>query len=567
MHWLACEDRQTLADGERGSYLRPALTGSLQRCPASVGRKGVRVRRPVGFLRAGAVLVLAVVGMLAWGASAFAASQTFTPSGGSEQPFTVPAGVTQVQVRAVGGAGQPGNGCNPGAAGAGGAGAKATAMLPVSVGETLYVDFGVGASGGAIACKSSAGGTGGGASDVRTVSGTLTSRLIVAGGGGGGGAAYGDVEPFLSSGGAGGSASALVGDGKPGIGNLNEAGAAEAEGGGGQGGTENSGGSGGSASEGLSPGSNGELGSGGAGSTPGPFFDGGGGGGGGGYYGGGGGAAGGLAGGGGGAGSSFITPKASGPSVEADESDPQEVVISFTEAGGSTGPTGPTGATGSTGPTGATGSTGATGPTGITGSTGATGPTGVTGSTGPTGATGNTGNTGATGNTGSTSVTGSTETTQSTDTSTAPNGSGPPSTGRGEVLGSITASISSTQVAALLRQDLTPTGKGAKIASLLKSSGFTLTFAAPEAGTAVIDWYQLPPGAILAMKTRAKPVLVASGRMAFSAAGTAKIKLRLTAAGKRLLTGTKSLKLTAKGAFTPTGNSPVVATKAFVIYR
>ncbi|MFI8626259.1 collagen-like protein, partial [Bacillus altitudinis] len=84
---------------------------------------------------------------------------------------------------------------------------------------------------------------------------------------------------------------------------------------------------------------------------------------------------------------------------------------------GSTGVTGPTGATGSTGvtgPTGATGSTGITGPTGATGSTGVTGATGATGSTGVTGATGSTGPTGATGSTGVTGPTGATGTTGAT---------------------------------------------------------------------------------------------------------------------------------------------------------
>ena len=60
------------------------------------------------------------------------------------------------------------------------------ALLSVSVGQTLYiyvgsVDFNGG--GGAGQC----GGIGGGATDIRTISGNLTSRLIVAGGGGGGG--------------------------------------------------------------------------------------------------------------------------------------------------------------------------------------------------------------------------------------------------------------------------------------------------------------------------------------------------------------------------------------------
>jgi hypothetical protein len=56
--------------------------------------------------------------------------------------------------------------------------------------------------------------------------------------------------------------------------------------------------------------------------------------------------------------------------------------------------------------------------------------------------------------------------------------------------------------------------------------------AAVEAGTVVVNWYQLPAGAKLATKSKPKPVLVASGRLTFSAAGTNTIKLKLTAQGQ-----------------------------------
>jgi hypothetical protein len=136
--------------------------------------------------------------------------------------------------------------------------------------------------------------------------------------------------------------------------------------------------------------------------------------------------------------------------------------------------------------------------------------------------------------------------------------------GSGSVLGSTTASISTAQIAALLGQQLTPSGKAAKIAALLKSGGFTLSFKALEAGTAMIDWYEVPLGAKLA-KAKAKSVLVAAGQRTFSAAGTAKITIKLTAAGKRLLKHAKQLKLTGKGTFTPTGKPHITTTKVFVL--
>ena len=146
----------------------------------------------------------------------------------------------------------------------------------------------------------------------------------------------------------------------------------------------------------------------------------------------------------------------------------------------------------------------------------------------------------------------------------SPAGSG--SSAGGGVLGSTAQHVSAEEIQVLLRTELTPNGKGAKIAALLKAGGWTITFRALEAGTAVIYWYRLPPGAKLA-RAKAKPVLVAVGQASFAAAGTSKLKVKLTLAGKRLLRHGRSLKLTAKGVFTPSGEAPVTATKAFVLKR
>ena len=94
-------------------------------------------------------------------------------STGSEQTFTVPAGVSSVTATAVGGVGAAGNS----GGGAGGFGAEVTGDLSVIPAQVLYVDVagngagttggfnGGGASGGGAGC---AGGGGGGASDIRT---------------------------------------------------------------------------------------------------------------------------------------------------------------------------------------------------------------------------------------------------------------------------------------------------------------------------------------------------------------------------------------------------------------
>jgi Glycine rich protein len=89
---------------------------------------------------------------------------------------TVPTGVSKVFVNATGCSG----------VGAGGRGGWVQALLQVSAGQTLYIYVcnvdrnGGGPSGWPF-------NRGGGATDIRTIPGNLTSRLIIAGGGGGGG--------------------------------------------------------------------------------------------------------------------------------------------------------------------------------------------------------------------------------------------------------------------------------------------------------------------------------------------------------------------------------------------
>jgi hypothetical protein len=277
--------------------------------------------------------VLMLVAVLGVSASAYAETKTFKP--GPEQEFKVPAGVTEVQVEAVGGAGGAGGTCKGGVTYAGGSGAKVTATLSVSGVKTLYFDFGGGGKGGAnLENCYPPGGDGGGASDVRTEAGTLSSRQIVAGGGGGGGSSF----EFGQSGcqeeaGAGGSADAL--EGEAGFnGTATRTGdcppALEASGGGG--GKASAGGEGGS-QEGLGvscvAGSGGE-GTGGNGVSsivPSCAPSGGGGGG---YFGGGGGGGGRRDSAGGGAGSSFVAASAKGGKVASGAGLAQQVVITYT---------------------------------------------------------------------------------------------------------------------------------------------------------------------------------------------------------------------------------------------
>ncbi len=130
------------------------------------------------------------------------------------------------------------------------------------------------------------------------------------------------------------------------------------------------------------------------------------------------------------------------------------------------------------------------------------------------------------------------------------------------------AASKSASLAAVLVSQLDPSGRGAKIAALLKAGLYQERFKAPEPGTTSIRWYYLPRGAKLAGKGKHAPVLVASGTWRFSAAGVATIKIRLSAKGRHLLSHAKQIRLTATCTFTPPPESkPTAVSRTFELKR
>ncbi len=120
---------------------------------------------------------------------------TFNFTGGA-QTFTVPAGVSSINITTLGAEGGAGATGGDGATGgAGGRGSRATGTLAVTPGQVLTIF--VGGAGGAPTAGFNGGGTGGnansggggGASDVRFPGASSADRILVAGGGGGGGRA------------------------------------------------------------------------------------------------------------------------------------------------------------------------------------------------------------------------------------------------------------------------------------------------------------------------------------------------------------------------------------------
>lgn len=236
--------------------------------------------------------------------------------------FTVPTGVTSINVTMWGGGGGGGGGGQSVTGGAGGGGAYVTGTYSVTAGHTLTFNVGGAGAGGSItgigATSAGSGGGGGGFSDFVDNAASSTVLSLAAGGAGGGGGRVataggaagaggntttGTAGTTVGTGTGGGTATTGTG-GTAGTGSLGNgtAGASLTGGTGGQGSTTNTNGGGGA----------GGSGGGGAGglANSATTTRAGGGGGGGGYFGGGGGGgssnAGGNAGGGGGGGVSYI---------------------------------------------------------------------------------------------------------------------------------------------------------------------------------------------------------------------------------------------------------------------
>jgi len=106
-----------------------------------------------------------------------------------------------------------------------------------------------------------------------------------------------------------------------------------------------------------------------------------------------------------------------------------------------------------------------------------------------------------------------------------------------------------------------PSGTAAKIGAILNAGAYPTTVSAPGPGTAGVTWYYVPKGTHVASVS--KPVVVASGTTTVKKAGSAKLKIRLTSAGRKMLKSAKSIALTSKGTFTPKSGKPVSSKRTF----
>jgi hypothetical protein len=136
-------------------------------------------------------------------------------------------------------------------------------------------------------------------------------------------------------------------------------------------------------------------------------------------------------------------------------------------------------------------------------------------------------------------------------------------TGTGQVELDASAPRTRSQIRALMRTEISPTGPASETAAVLTAGGFTLQFKSLVAGQADVDWYNVPPGGVAHAAAAAKTLLIANGSLTFSAPGTGGLSMMLTATGRALLESEAAshirfLRVTAKATFTPlSGARPI----------
>jgi hypothetical protein len=130
---------------------------------------------------------------------------------------------------------------------------------------------------------------------------------------------------------------------------------------------------------------------------------------------------------------------------------------------------------------------------------------------------------------------------------------------------------SAAKVKASLRRQLVPRGKAGGLHAVLARGGYSFAFRAIGAGKASVSWYFLPPGARIVLpgskhhhQHHPSPVLVATGHVTFTRAGTRRLTIKLTSAGRQLLHG--PISLVAEGSFTPSAEQAVILLAPFRLH-
>lgn len=120
------------------------------------------------------------------------------------------------------------------------------------------------------------------------------------------------------------------------------------------------------------------------------------------------------------------------------------------------------------------------------------------------------------------------------------------------------------QIQTGLYKMLFPSGKAAKLATLLKKGSWRVSYRAASAGTLTIAWYHVTSGAFLGPKGN---LLVARGTVEYGQTGTKTLIVKLTKKGSQLLKTQKGIKLVGDATFAREAKPTVTALKWVVLKR
>jgi Bacterial Ig-like domain len=107
----------------------------------------------------------------------------------------------------------------------------------------------------------------------------------------------------------------------------------------------------------------------------------------------------------------------------------------------------------------------------------------------------------------------------------------------------------------------------ARISRLLAAGTYAQRISVPSAGTVALAWYYTPAGSIAHSARVRVPVLLAGGKAVFAAAGTARVTLRLTAAGRERMRTVKHLRVNAVCVFVPRRGTQMRVSVTFELAR
>jgi hypothetical protein len=142
-----------------------------------------------------------------------------------------------------------------------------------------------------------------------------------------------------------------------------------------------------------------------------------------------------------------------------------------------------------------------------------------------------------------------------TVTPASPLGAGLPATSA-----SVALPPSKQQISASLAGLLAPKGPGSRLAKLHRTSGYTFTYHPLESGKVAVRWYETT-----GKGKHRKKHLLASGSAATNGTATTKLKVRLTAFGRRAVKAAHKLRLSATVTFT-SGSTTVTQTHTFTLH-